>query len=62
MTAGAHLGQVGDRLDTEALEDEAEGLDGHGVVLGQRLVFEDPHERVDGDGGVEVLQTSSTAH
>jgi len=57
-----HLWQVGDRLDTEALEDEAQGLDGHGVVLREALVLQNAHEGVDGNGRVEVLQTRSTAH
>ena len=37
-------------------------LNGHGVVLGEGLVFEYPHERVDGNGGVEVVQAGSAAH
>ena len=37
-------------------------LNGHGVVLGEGLVFEYPHEGVDSDGGVEVVKAGSTAH
>ena len=37
-------------------------LYGHGVVLREGLVSEDPHEGVDSNGGVEILQTGSTAH
>ena len=32
------------------------------MVLGERLVLQDAHEGVDGDGGIEVLQTGATAH
>ena len=32
------------------------------MVLGERLVLEDPHQGVDGNGGVEVLQAGATAH
>ena len=51
----SHLRQVWHRLDAKALEDKAQCLYGHGVVLRERLVFEYPHQGVDGDGGVEIL-------
>lgn len=57
-----NLWEIGDRLDAKALEDEAKCLDGHGVVLRERLILEYPHEGVDGDGRVEVLQTCPAAH
>ncbi len=57
-----HLWEVGHGLDPEALEDEAQGLNGHGMVLGEGLVLEDPHQGTDGYGRVEVLQTGPTAH
>lgn len=39
----ADLWQIGDTLNAEALEYEAECLYGHGVMLGERLILEDPH-------------------
>ena len=58
----SYLRQVGHRLDAKALEDEAQSLYSHGVVLRERLVLEDPHQGVDGDVWVEVFQAGSTAH
>ena len=60
--SNTYLWQIWDRLDTKALEDESQSLYGHGVVLRERLVLEDPHQRVDGNGRVEVLQAGTTAH
>ena len=50
-----YLWEVRDRLDAQTLEDESQGLYGHGVVLRQRHVLQNPHEGVDGNGGVEVV-------
>ena len=50
-----NLWKVWDRLDSKTLEDESERLYCHGVVLRERLVLENPHQRVDGNGRIEVL-------
>ena len=57
-----YLRQVRYRLDAKALEDKAKSLNGHGVVLRERLVLEYPHQRVDGNGGIEVFQARPASH
>ena len=57
-----YLRKVRHRLDTQTLEDETKSLYGHRVVLRERHVLEDPHQGVDSNGGVEIIQTSTTTH
>lgn len=51
-----HLRQELHTLQAEGFENKGDGLDHHGVVMGQGLVPEDPHEGHHGDCWVELVQ------
>lgn len=53
---GHDLGQELHTLEPQGLEDEGDGLDDHGVVVGEGLVSEDPHQGHHGHGRVELVQ------
>lgn len=50
------LGQELHALESEGFENKRDGLDYHGVVVGQGLVPEDPHQCYHRDGRVELIQ------
>ena len=58
----SYLGKVWNRFDAKTLEDEAKGLYSHGVMLRETVVLENSHQRVNGNGGIEILQASPRAH
>lgn len=53
---GHDLGQELDALETQGLEDEGDGLYDHGVVVGERWVPQDAHQRDDGHGWIKLIQ------
>lgn len=54
--SGHDLRQELDTLEAQRLKDEGDGLDHHGVVVGERRVPQDAHQRDDCHGGVELVQ------
>lgn len=53
---GHDLGQELHTLESQGLEDKGDGLDDHGVVVGQGLVSEDTHQGHHGHSRVELIQ------
>lgn len=53
---GHDLGQELDALEAQGLEDEGDGLHDHGVVVGERWVPQDAHQRDDGHGRIKLVQ------
>ena len=54
--SGHDLGQELNTLEAQRLEDEGDGLDHHGVVVGQRRVPQDTHQSHYGNCRVELIQ------
>lgn len=54
--SGHDLRQELHALEAKGFENKGDGLDHHGVVMGQGLIPEDPHERHHGDGRIELVQ------
>lgn len=54
--SGHDLGKELDTLEAERLEDEGNGLDHHGVVVGERRVSQDAHQSDDRHRRVKLIQ------
>lgn len=59
---GNDLLDVRHTLDSQTLEDKGDGLNHHGVMLGERRVPDNPHQGCYGDGGVYFLQGGGSGH
>ena len=57
-----HSLYVGHTFDVERLEDDGDGLDHHVVMLREGRITDYLHQKVDGDGWIELFQGAALAH